>query len=67
MNKPDDSAGLTLRPRPAEQVVLSVPSDALASIREVAASRDMSPESLMQLYIGQGLRRDVARRFSGEI
>ena len=39
------------------------PVKALASIREVAAERDMSPEALMKLYIGQGLRQDIARRF----
>jgi hypothetical protein len=67
MNKPDEPTELHLRPRAAEAVTLSIPSDVLATIREVAATRDMSAEALMRLYIGQGLRQDTARLFSERI
>ncbi|HKP76441.1 MAG TPA: hypothetical protein VJT67_13015 [Longimicrobiaceae bacterium] len=39
----------------------------MATIRDVAETRDMSPEALMRLYIGQGLRQDKARLFSERI
>jgi hypothetical protein len=64
MDSPDEITNLVFRPRPSEDVVLSIPLDALASIREIAAERDMSPEALLKLYIGQGLRQDIARRFA---
>jgi hypothetical protein len=64
VSDPDEAADLVFRLRPSEDVVLSIPSDALASVREIAEERDMSPEALLKLYIGQGLRHDIARRFS---
>jgi len=64
MTDPDEITDLVFRPRPSEDVVLSIPVDALASIREIAAERDMPPEALLRFYIGQGLRQDIARRFS---
>jgi hypothetical protein len=36
-------------------------------VREVAATRDMSAEVLMKLYVGQGLRQDTSRLFSERI
>lgn len=63
MSMHDDVSDLRLHPRPSETVSLSIPSDTLATIREIAAARDMEPEALMKLYIGSGLRRDVAIRF----
>jgi hypothetical protein len=63
MSDPDEITNLVFRPRPSEGVVLSIPLDALASIREIAAERDMSPEALLRFYVGQGLRQDIARRF----
>jgi hypothetical protein len=67
MNEEDEITNLRFRPRPAEDVTLSIPLDTLASIREVAASRDMSPEALLKFYIGHGLRQDIARLFSERI
>lgn len=49
---------LRLRPRLSEMVTLSIPADALEKVRERAAARDMSPEALLKLYIGHGLRQD---------
>jgi hypothetical protein len=67
MSERDEIVEIRLRPRPADTVELSIPSDALATIREVAATRDMSPEALMRLYIGHGLRQDVSRFFSERV
>ncbi len=64
MNKPDDEFTLQLRPRLQEKVSLDIPADTLVSLKKVAASRDMSCEALIKLYIGQGLRQDLAKSFS---
>lgn len=64
MSKRDEFGTFRPRPRQSEPVTLSVPSDTLALIRRVAATRDMSPEALLKFYIGQGLRQDAARLFS---
>ncbi|NEP50730.1 MAG: hypothetical protein F6K65_18755 [Moorea sp. SIO3C2] len=67
MNKPEDELTLQLHPRPQEKVSLHIPTDTLASIKKVAASRDMSCEALLKLYIGQGLRQDLAKSFSKRV
>jgi CBS domain-containing protein len=64
MREDEELANMTLRHRPAENVTLSIPSDTLEAVRREAARRDMSPEALLKLYIGSGLRQDVARSFS---
>jgi len=61
MSDPDEITLLRVHPRPSESVALSIPIDTLGTIRQVAESRDMSPEALMRFYIGQGLRQDIAR------
>jgi hypothetical protein len=67
MSNPDEITILRVHPRPSEPVTLSIPTDTLGTIREVAETRDMSPEALMKLYIGHGLRQDTARLFSERI
>lgn len=67
MSNTDEVTDLQIRPRPAESVVLLIPSEALDQIRAVAATRDMSPEALIRLYVGEGLRQDTARLFSERI
>lgn len=64
MRKIDEPGKMTLRPRPAEPVTLSIPIDTMESVRREAARRDMSPEALLKLYIGSGLRQDVSRSFA---
>lgn len=56
-----------LRPRPAETLSLQVPRDVVASLQKVAASRDMSVNALLKLYVGQGLRQDLAKLFSDHV
>ena len=67
MSNPDEITVLRAHPRPSEPVTLSIPIDTLGTIREVAETRDMSPEALMKLYIGHGLRQNTARLFSERI
>ena len=38
-------------------VALAIPKDTLASLRQVAAQREMSEQCLLKFYIGQGLRQ----------
>ncbi|NET57014.1 MAG: hypothetical protein F6K47_12875 [Symploca sp. SIO2E6] len=63
MNKPEHEFILQLHPRLQEKISLDIPADTLASLKKVAASRDMSFEALIKLYIGQGLRQDLAESF----
>jgi pyrroline-5-carboxylate reductase len=46
---------------------LNVPVETLHELERVAASRDMSVEALMKLYVGQGLRQDLAQRFADRV
>ena len=65
MKKPEARQGekfdLKVRPREMETVSMNIPKDALNSLKQVAANRDMSVQALLKFYIGQGLRQDVAR------
>ncbi|HZG66749.1 MAG TPA: hypothetical protein VEZ12_08395 [Herpetosiphonaceae bacterium] len=58
---------LRIRERPSEPTTINIPSDTLASLKRVAATRDMSHDALIKLYIGEGLRRDLARLFSERV
>lgn len=60
MSDADEIRILRVHPREVETIPLDIPVDALAKLRQVAAARDMSIEALMRLYIGQGLRVDLA-------
>ncbi len=67
MKKPEEKLKLQLHPRSKEIVSLEIPKDTLDSLRKVAASRDMSLEALLKLYIGQSLRQDLAKLFSNRV
>ncbi|MGH9834264.1 MAG: hypothetical protein ACREBD_19085 [Blastocatellia bacterium] len=58
---------LKLHPRDSEEIALRIPVDTLASLDRVAAQRDMSREALMKLYIGHGLRQDLAQFFAERV
>jgi hypothetical protein len=66
MSKQDDDFEFEVKPRHREMdsFILRVPKETLSSLERVAKSRDMSIQALVQLYIGQGLRQDLARLFS---
>ena len=44
-----------------------MPTDALNSLKQVAANRDMSVQALLKFYIGQGLRQDIASLFGTRV
>jgi hypothetical protein len=56
-----------MRPRPSTTVQLRVPTDTYEAMERIAAARDMSVDALMKLYIGQGLRHDLAQRFADHV
>lgn len=64
MNNNQEELKLQLRPRVSEIVSLNIPRDTLASIEQIAASKDMSIEALLKFYIGQGLRQDISKLFN---
>jgi hypothetical protein len=52
--------GVNWRPRETESVPMNLPKTVIASLEQVAASRDMSIDALLKLYIGQSLRQDLS-------
>ncbi|MEA5489490.1 MULTISPECIES: hypothetical protein [Pseudanabaena] len=64
MNQIEEDIKLQIKPRATEAVLLQIPVDAMRSLEEVAASRDMSIDALLKFYIGNGLREDKAELFS---
>jgi len=41
-------------------VSLRIPLDTLEQLKEVATSKDLGYQSLLKLYIGEGLRKDLS-------
>jgi hypothetical protein len=67
MKKPEQESRLSFHPRETEVISLTIPRDAVASLKQVAAQRDMSHQALLKFYIGQGLRQDLARLFGERV
>ena len=66
-NELEEEWEIKLRPREQETLSIAIPKDTLSSLKRVAASRDMSYQALLKLYIGQGLRQDIARLFGDRV
>ncbi|MBI1765346.1 MAG: hypothetical protein HYR56_28355 [Acidobacteria bacterium] len=58
---------LRFRAREEEIVPLALPVEALAKVDRIAARRSMSRKALLRLYIGKGLREDLARTYTTEL
>jgi hypothetical protein len=67
MKKPEHESPLHVRPRETEVISLAIPKDTFASLKQIAAQRDMSYQALLKFYIGQGLRQDLARLFGERV
>ncbi len=67
MKKSEEKLKLRFRPREAETVAINIPKDTLESLKRVADNRDMSYQALLKLYIGQGLRQDLAQLFADRV
>jgi hypothetical protein len=48
------------RPRETDTVTLKLPKSAIASLQQVAETKEMSVDALLKLYISQALRRDLS-------
>ena len=53
--------------RPSETVSIEIPKDTFASLKEVTATRDMTEQALLKLYIGNGLRQDLSKLFAERV
>ena len=54
--------------RPMTSISLRMPEDTLEDLKEIASSLGFSGyQPLIRFYIGQSLRRDLARRDSGPV
>lgn len=67
MKNHDEELELRIRPRPSEQIMIDIPTDTLETLKKVAASRDMSYQAVLKLYIGQGLRQDAAQLYADRV
>ncbi|MHC5723268.1 MAG: hypothetical protein ACYT04_53395 [Nostoc sp.] len=67
MNKHDEELELHLKSCTTETVSIKIPTDALESLKKVAANRDMTLDALIKFYIGQSLRQDLAKLFSERV
>jgi hypothetical protein len=65
MKKPKEF--LSFQKRPVETVTIQIPADTLMSLQQVAATKDMTEQALLKLYIGNGLRQDLSRLFSDRV
>jgi hypothetical protein len=60
MKKGEYMKKLEIKERPSKMVSLRIPVDTLEQLREVAESKDLGYQSLLKLYIGEGLRKDLS-------
>ncbi len=67
MKNLDEEPTLHIRPRPHQTVSLDIPTDTREALQKVAARRDMSEQALLKLYIGQGLRQDIAQQYAERV
>lgn len=50
---------LTFRERESVEIKLDIPKDVLQHLQEIADKKDMSVESVLKFFIGQGLRKET--------
>lgn len=64
MNNTNEEIVFKVKPRPSENVSISIPKDTLESLRRIANSKEMSLEALLKFYIGQCLRQELAEELA---
>jgi len=50
---------LEIKKRPSQMVSIRIPVDTLEQLKQLAEARNLGYQSLLKLYIGEGIRRDV--------
>ncbi len=59
--KTEEGFDLKLRSRNSKPVTIHIPADTLSSLEKISATKDMSVEALLKLYIGQSMRQELAK------
>jgi hypothetical protein len=67
MSQPEFPETLVFRPRPTQPMTIAIPTDTYGSLTRMAAEREMSVDALVKLYIGHGLRTDLAKHFTDHV
>ena len=57
---------ITFRERESVEVKLNIPKDVLENLEAIAAKKNLSVESVLKFFIGQGLRNETDSKFAGE-
>lgn len=57
---------LSFRERESAEIKLNVPKDVLASLEKIADEKNLSIESVLKFFIGQGLRIESAKDVAKE-
>lgn len=50
---------LTFRERESVEIKLNIPKDVLETLEKIAGEKDLSVESVIKFFIGQGLRNEL--------
>ncbi len=53
--------------RESTEVTLNIPKDVLETLQEVADKKEMSVESVLKFFIGQGLRKELDSKSASEL
>ena len=53
--------------RESAEVTLNIPKDVLKTLQEIADKKDMSVESVLKFFIGQGLRKELDSKSASEL
>ncbi len=64
MKPSEQEPAYRIHPRPTAELTLRMPQEVLDSLAKVASEREMTVAALVRLYVGQGLRQDIARLFA---
>ena len=67
MKRREPETKLRIQKRAAETISIDIPNDTLEALGRIASGRDMSAEALVKLYIGQGLRQDLAKHLADRV
>ena len=58
---------LVFRERESVEVKLNIPKDVMEYLQEIANKKDMSVESVLNFFIGQGLRKESDSKSAREM
>ena len=53
--------------RESAEITLDIPKDVFATLQEIADKKEMSVESVLKFFIGQGLRKELNPKSASEL